>query len=136
MAGAGPADYSGARSERDHEYEVEQHYGHSGITAWKENVHENRWLQDIDRRAEAEKDRCPALTLDSPFRIAGLTRLLNWTLGVGGQRTEVGGWCCSPGALSPYLNRSRLDKASGYSNSDIRDIRISRGYDSCLSSWC
>jgi len=30
----------------DHEYEVEQHYGHSGITAWKEDVHETAWLQD------------------------------------------------------------------------------------------
>ena len=30
----------------DHEYEVQQHYGHSGITAWKEDVHETAWLQD------------------------------------------------------------------------------------------
>jgi hypothetical protein len=30
----------------DHEYEVQQHYGHSGITVWKEDVHETAWLQD------------------------------------------------------------------------------------------
>jgi hypothetical protein len=31
---------------KDHEYELEQHYGHSGITAWKENLQETAWLQD------------------------------------------------------------------------------------------
>ena len=31
---------------KDHEYELEQHYGHSGITAWKEDVQETAWLQD------------------------------------------------------------------------------------------
>ena len=30
----------------DHEYEVEQHYGHSGITQWKENMQWSAWLQD------------------------------------------------------------------------------------------
>jgi hypothetical protein len=31
---------------KDHEYELEQHYGHSGITAWKEDMQETAWLQD------------------------------------------------------------------------------------------
>ena len=31
---------------KDDEYEVEQHYGHSGITAWRENMQWSAWLQD------------------------------------------------------------------------------------------
>ena len=31
---------------KDDEYEVEQHHGHSGITAWKENSQWTAWLQD------------------------------------------------------------------------------------------
>jgi hypothetical protein len=31
---------------KDDEYEVEQHFGHSGITAWKEDEHYTAWLQD------------------------------------------------------------------------------------------
>src|ERR1044071_710 len=30
---------------RDDEYEVEQHFGHSGITVWKENMKWSAWLQ-------------------------------------------------------------------------------------------
>ena len=33
---------------KDYEYELEQHYGHSGITAWKEDVQETAWLQDYE----------------------------------------------------------------------------------------
>ncbi|PYK52802.1 MAG: hypothetical protein DME48_14090 [Verrucomicrobia bacterium] len=33
---------------KDDEYEVEQHYGHSGITAWKENMQWSAWLQDYE----------------------------------------------------------------------------------------
>jgi hypothetical protein len=33
---------------KDDEYELEQHYGHSGITAWKENVQWSAWLQDYE----------------------------------------------------------------------------------------
>jgi hypothetical protein len=33
---------------KDDEYEVEQHYGHSGITAWKENTQWSAWLQDYE----------------------------------------------------------------------------------------
>jgi hypothetical protein len=31
---------------KDHEYELEQHFGHSGITVWKEDLQESAWLQD------------------------------------------------------------------------------------------
>jgi hypothetical protein len=31
---------------KDDEYEVEQHYGHSGITVWKENMKWSAWLQE------------------------------------------------------------------------------------------
>ena len=30
---------------KDHEYEAEQHYGHSGITMWRENMKWSAWLQ-------------------------------------------------------------------------------------------
>jgi hypothetical protein len=33
---------------KDDEYEMEQHYGHSGITAWKENMQWSAWLQDYE----------------------------------------------------------------------------------------
>jgi hypothetical protein len=33
---------------KDDEYEVEQHYGHSGITAWRENMQWTAWLQDYE----------------------------------------------------------------------------------------
>ena len=46
MAGAGPADDLWSPVKKDYEYEVEQHYGHSGITAWKEDLQETAWLQD------------------------------------------------------------------------------------------
>src|SRR4029077_19811152 len=79
-------------------------------------------------RAEAEKDRCPALTsaLDSASRI---TRLTNWGWASevrGGQKSEVGGRCCSDGALSPCLNRCASANRGDYSDSDIRDIRVTR----------
>jgi len=66
MAGAGPADYSGARQRRPRSTKW------NSITAtpdhaWKENVHETAWLQDYrPSERKAEKDRCPALTLDLP----------------------------------------------------------------------
>ncbi|PYK45350.1 MAG: hypothetical protein DME53_05500 [Verrucomicrobia bacterium] len=31
---------------KDDEYEVEQHYGHSGITMWRENTKWSAWLQE------------------------------------------------------------------------------------------
>jgi hypothetical protein len=44
---------------KDYEYEVEQHYGHSGITAWKEDLHETAWLQD-NRPSERKPKRTAA----------------------------------------------------------------------------
>jgi hypothetical protein len=41
---------------KDYEYEVEQHYGHSGITAWKEDLHETARLQD-NRPSERKPKR-------------------------------------------------------------------------------
>jgi hypothetical protein len=40
---------------KDDEYEVEQHYGHSGITAWKENMQWSAWLQDYETGKEKPK---------------------------------------------------------------------------------
>jgi hypothetical protein len=40
---------------KDDEYEVEQHYGHSGITAWKENMQWSTWLQDYEPSREKPK---------------------------------------------------------------------------------
>jgi hypothetical protein len=40
---------------KDDEYEVEQHYGHSGITAWKENMQWSAWLQDYETAKDKPK---------------------------------------------------------------------------------
>jgi hypothetical protein len=40
---------------KDDEYEVEQHYGHSGITAWRENMQWSAWLQDYEPVAQGPK---------------------------------------------------------------------------------
>jgi len=39
---------------KDDEYELEQHYGHSGITAWKEKMVYTAWLQDYRHAYEFE----------------------------------------------------------------------------------
>jgi len=39
---------------KDDEYELEQHYGHSGITAWKEAALYTTWLQDYRHAYEFE----------------------------------------------------------------------------------
>ena len=44
----------------DHEYEVEQHYGHSGITVWKENMTWSTWLQDQEEDEEEKPKEAPA----------------------------------------------------------------------------
>jgi hypothetical protein len=44
---------------KDYEYEVQQHYGHSGITAWKEDRQETAWLQDY-RSSERKPKRTAA----------------------------------------------------------------------------
>jgi hypothetical protein len=33
---------------KDDEYEMEQHFGHSGITVWKENMKWSAWLRDYE----------------------------------------------------------------------------------------
>jgi hypothetical protein len=43
------------RVKKDDEYEVEQHRGHSGITAWKENMQWSAWLQDYEPGEQKEK---------------------------------------------------------------------------------
>src|SRR5947199_10537199 len=40
---------------KDDEYEVEQHYGHSGITVWKENMKWSAWLQDYQTAEQKPK---------------------------------------------------------------------------------
>ena len=44
---------------KDHEYEAEQHYGHSGITMWRENMKWSAWLQTYpsaeEKRQTAEE---------------------------------------------------------------------------------
>ena len=40
---------------KDDEYEVEQHFGHSGITVWKENMQWSAWLQDYQPAEQKPK---------------------------------------------------------------------------------
>ncbi len=40
---------------KDDEYEMEQHYGHSGITMWRENMEWSAWLQDKETDENASK---------------------------------------------------------------------------------
>ena len=40
---------------KDDEYEMEQHYGHSGITMWKENMKWSAWLQYYPSAEEKPK---------------------------------------------------------------------------------
>ena len=40
---------------KDDEYEVEQHYGHSGITMWRENMKWSAWLQDYATAEQTPK---------------------------------------------------------------------------------
>ena len=40
---------------RDDEYEAEQHYGHSGITMWRENMKWSAWLQEYQSTEQKPK---------------------------------------------------------------------------------
>ena len=40
---------------KDDEYELEQHFGHSGITAWKENTQWSAWLHDYEASEQKPK---------------------------------------------------------------------------------
>jgi hypothetical protein len=54
---------------KDDEYELEQHYGHSGITAWKENMQWSAWLQDYETaKSKSKKATNDKATEASPAR--------------------------------------------------------------------
>jgi hypothetical protein len=57
---------------KDHEYEVEQHYGYSGITTWKENMQWSAWLQDQDDTEEKPKEATASRRAASPASPADL----------------------------------------------------------------
>src|SRR5436309_13744036 len=40
---------------KDDEYEAEQHYGHSGLTMWKENMKWSAWLQEYQSTEQKPK---------------------------------------------------------------------------------
>jgi hypothetical protein len=44
---------------KDDEYEAEQHFGHSGITMWRENMQWSAWLQDQGDTEEKPKEEKP-----------------------------------------------------------------------------
>lgn len=44
---------------KDDEYEVEQHFGHSGITVWKENMSWSAWLQEYQTAQQNPKTSAP-----------------------------------------------------------------------------
>src|SRR2546430_10849341 len=41
---------------KDDEYEAEQHYGHSGITMWRENMKWSAWLQEYQSTEEKRSE--------------------------------------------------------------------------------
>jgi hypothetical protein len=51
---------------KDYEYELEQHYGHSGITAWKEDMQETAWLQDYGLTNKKAKTTTGAALTSAP----------------------------------------------------------------------
>lgn len=51
---------------KDDEYEVEQHYGHSGITAWKENREWSEWLQEYQLNPEKPETSADPKTSAEP----------------------------------------------------------------------
>ncbi len=55
---------------KDDEYEVEQHYGHSGITTWKENMQWSAWLQDQETAEEKPKAAAASRRAASPADLA------------------------------------------------------------------
>ncbi|HEX4653585.1 MAG TPA: hypothetical protein VH227_04990 [Candidatus Udaeobacter sp.] len=55
---------------KDDEYEVEQHYGHSGITTWRENMQWSAWLQDKDNTEEKPKEVTASRRAASPADLA------------------------------------------------------------------
>jgi hypothetical protein len=55
---------------KDNEYEAEQHYGHSGITMWRENMQWSAWLQDQDDTEEKPKEATASRRSASPADLA------------------------------------------------------------------
>src|SRR5437899_8896044 len=45
---------------KDDEYEMEQHYGHSGITMWRENMKWSAWLQEYQQESEEKPNTASA----------------------------------------------------------------------------
>jgi len=56
---------------KDDEYEMEQHYGHSGITMWRENMEWSAWLQNKDNTEEKPKETTASRRAASPADLAG-----------------------------------------------------------------
>lgn len=56
---------------KDDEYEAEQHYGHSGITMWRENMEWSAWLQAKDDTEEKPKEATASRRAASPADLAG-----------------------------------------------------------------
>jgi hypothetical protein len=56
---------------KDDEYEMEQHYGHSGITMWRENMEWSAWLQGQDDTEEKPKEATASRRAASPADLAG-----------------------------------------------------------------
>src|SRR6266571_1425177 len=59
---------------KDHEYEAEQHYGHSGITMWKENMQWSAWLQEYQSTEQKPKTATASTLSDKPRSQAGTLR--------------------------------------------------------------
>jgi len=55
---------------KDDEYEAEQHYGHSGITMWRENMQWSAWLQDKDDTEEKPKEAAASRRAALPADLA------------------------------------------------------------------
>jgi hypothetical protein len=53
----------------DHEYEAEQHYGHSGITMWRENMMWSTWLQDQEEDEEKPQEAPASHRTTSPANL-------------------------------------------------------------------
>jgi hypothetical protein len=55
---------------KDDEYEAEQHYGHSGITMWRENRQWSTWLQNQEGTEEKPKEATASRGAASPADVA------------------------------------------------------------------
>src|SRR5439155_15049397 len=60
---------------KDDEYEMEQHFGHSGITMWRENMKWSAWLQYYERPSRSRKQPVPLAESRSTADLSGATAL-------------------------------------------------------------